>query len=740
MGTTRKRVSLLCLGAVSLVLYGCGGGGGGSLTDDLSVTVIDGAIQNATVCLDKNRNGACDAGEPSGTTDAAGKATLKVDKADAGKFPVIAVVPVGAIDADSGPVAVGFTMKAPADKTAIVSPLTTLVQTLIEDSGLTSAAAEVEVKAQAGLTLSLFDDFTKGTSTDHQSAGALARLIVVTTQQQTTALVGTINSTDLNGATITQEKLNQAIQKRLLERLPAMAAIVPAVVAMAPIAREAEIASQAGQLVAGNELTTANIGTVVAINNPAPTNAAATPTQQVQALVALLDAAFASNTLDLAAVDDAFVDKCSINNGYTRETGRAYREANPLLSALYNRYRIGSTRTNVEVLAERTSTNPDGSSRRELDVKYKVSYTDGTSTDPSTEGITTLISGSSQGSVFGPGRNCTVPQVGSNLRFFGNRKIVDARIRPWNTRNERYNLADGAALASAVDYSKWIQFRFSDPSKFAKYMVVNGPGLPGSGMKLLSPRIQRDPALFAGKRGNFVDWQDDDSFRICRSSSGGVAASDADCNVYGAQSTNRGAFNRTPALADSEFDSHGFVAGGVYTVKVYNDDGWIGVNGHAAQTPIATYSVTLHHLPYSAVALAGSGVDNDLYPRMTTSISKADLATAFRTKSGFTTNLNFTAIGTMPDAVKFGWGDIYAYIEGDAAGVTSTPFGWPRSRPADLGVAVPTAGETGVANYTMAAAGSVLVTPRYGEIGLNQSNRRGGFVASYLTFETVVAP
>ena len=735
-----KRLTLAVASVGLLTIYGCGGGGGGD-TSDVDVTVVDGAIQNATVCLDKNGNGACDADEPSGTTDASGKVKLKVSSADVGKFPVVAVVPVGAIDADTGPVRTGFTMKAPADNTAIVSPLTTLVQTLVEDSGLTSAVAEVEVRAQAGLTLSLFADFTKGTSAEDQKAGVLARLIVVTTQQHVTALVSTIGASSLDGAVITQEKLNQAIRKRILERLPVMAAVVPAVVAMAPAAREAEIASQAGQLVVGNELTTSTIGTIVAINNQAPASSTATAIQQVQTFVSLLDAAFASNALDLAAIDDAFVDKCSINSGYTLKTSKAYREANPMLSALYNRYRVGSMRTNVEVVAERTSTNTDGSSRREIDVKYKVTYTDGTSTDPSMEGVTTLISGSSQGSVFGPGRACSVPQVGSNLRFFGNRRIVDTNLRPWNIRNERYNIASGAPLASAVDYSRYVQIRMIDPSGFSTYMVVTGPGLPQTaGLKLLSPRIQRDAALFAGKRGNYVDWRDDDSFRFCRNSDGGVSnASTVDCNANGAQGNSFGAFNNSPSQIDSSFNNIGFVAGGEYTVKVYNDDGWIGVNGHASKTPIATYTTRLRALPYSAVALAGTGTDNDLYPRMSTSLSKAEIATAFNTKAAFSTNVNFTALGTLPDATKFGFGEISAYTEGDAAGVASTPFGgWPRSRQPELGVAVPALGASSVTGFSVSAATSVLVTPRYAEIFLSQNNRRNGRIGSAITFETVV--
>ena len=124
---------------------------GAPTTDDVSITVIDGAIENAVVCLDKNGNGACDSDEPTGRTDAAGKVTLKVDKADTGKFPVLVIAGTDARDADTGLVPVAFTLKAPADKTALVSPLTTLVQTVIEGSGLSSAAAEIQIKDQAAV-------------------------------------------------------------------------------------------------------------------------------------------------------------------------------------------------------------------------------------------------------------------------------------------------------------------------------------------------------------------------------------------------------------------------------------------------------------------------------------------------------------------------------------------------------------------------------------------------------------
>ena len=67
------------------VLSACGGGGGSSSnaggtssakTKPTTITVIDGYIQGATVCVDKNNNGVCEDGETKGTTDVNGKVTL----------------------------------------------------------------------------------------------------------------------------------------------------------------------------------------------------------------------------------------------------------------------------------------------------------------------------------------------------------------------------------------------------------------------------------------------------------------------------------------------------------------------------------------------------------------------------------------------------------------------------------------------------------------------------------------
>ncbi len=161
-----KRIVFGVASAGLLSLYGCGGSDSApaaavATATTVPITVVDGPIQNATVCLDKNSNRMCDAGEPFGKTDVNGKVNLAVDLADVGKYPVIAVVGTDAVDADTGKVPVPFTMSAPADRVGVVSPLTTLVQQLIASTGASTADAAASVQATTGIAVSLFDDFTK---------------------------------------------------------------------------------------------------------------------------------------------------------------------------------------------------------------------------------------------------------------------------------------------------------------------------------------------------------------------------------------------------------------------------------------------------------------------------------------------------------------------------------------------------------------------------------------------------
>lgn len=277
MKITFRRTGFALASAGLVTIYGCSGGGS-TLSNgvDLPITVIDGAIQNATVCLDKNDSGTCETGEPSGKTNVAGKVTLKIESADAGKYPVIAVVGTDAIDADTGAVPSPFTLRAPADRNGVISPLTTLVQNLIATSRVGTAEAEALIKTRTGISASLFDDFTVAAPpTDGSvSAATVARMLVVATQVQTGVISSTVGTLATDGSTVTSVNLDQIIQKKLSDLLPSLIAAVtdPAVQsATTPGAREAALLAAATTLINTSGLTAAQVPTAVAINNVATT-------------------------------------------------------------------------------------------------------------------------------------------------------------------------------------------------------------------------------------------------------------------------------------------------------------------------------------------------------------------------------------------------------------------------------------------------------------------------------------
>lgn len=188
--------------SVAVAVVGCGGGGDSPTpaapapaptpnppppppTTAVNVSVIDGALRNVRVCLDVNGNGGCDSGEPAAVTDPAGAATLTVPNDLLGRHPVVAVVGTDAVDADFGPVKLAYTMTAPADKTAVVSPLTTLAQQLVQSVGLTSDAADAQLQA-SGVTVSAYQNYVARRAREKASAdaGLVAATVAATLQQQ----------------------------------------------------------------------------------------------------------------------------------------------------------------------------------------------------------------------------------------------------------------------------------------------------------------------------------------------------------------------------------------------------------------------------------------------------------------------------------------------------------------------------------------------------------------------------
>ncbi len=161
--------ALLSITAALLVACGGGGGGGGSSSgggsgsptvNAISGAVIDGYIEGATVCLDINANGACDAGEPSATTDSNGQYTLDAGSANTTGLNLIAEVPDTAKDSDDGGLTLAaagksaYTMATFADQPAAITPLTTLMVGKVATEGLTVAAAKASVLQTLGLPAS----------------------------------------------------------------------------------------------------------------------------------------------------------------------------------------------------------------------------------------------------------------------------------------------------------------------------------------------------------------------------------------------------------------------------------------------------------------------------------------------------------------------------------------------------------------------------------------------------------
>lgn len=289
------RLGSLWLAAATVALAGCGGGSDTTpppavTTTNVATRVVDGALRNALVCLDKNNNGACDAGEPQSRTDASGNATLVVDNADVGKFPILALVGTDAVDAVNGPVTTAYAMSAPADQPALVSPLTTLVQQTVATTGATTAAAAQSVQDATGITVSLFQDYTAvAPPTDGSiNPGTVARMVVVTTQKQATVVAAALGTLAIDGKAITQADIDKAIQKKVLDLLPDILTAVsePAVAGASDAqAREAALLAAANTLVTTQGLTAASMPTIVAVNTQTSTSTpvvAATPAPSLQ--------------------------------------------------------------------------------------------------------------------------------------------------------------------------------------------------------------------------------------------------------------------------------------------------------------------------------------------------------------------------------------------------------------------------------------------------------------------------
>lgn len=302
-----ERLHVLLASATLLTLTACGGGGGGvpasapaTTTTNVTTKVIDGAITNALVCMDKNINGLCDSDEAQGRSDSSGNVTLAILNADVGKYPMLALVGTDATDADSGPVTQAYAMSAPADQTGVISPLTTLVQQTIATTGATTADAAASIQQSTGVGVSLFQDYTQMPSPTDGSANAatVARMLVIATQTQAAVVASALGTSADDGAVVTQADIDTAIQKKLLELLPELVASLgtsAVMTAVTPADREAALSAAVTTVLGGSGFTPESIATVVAINNQTSSTPLAEPAAVAGFTLHTLNYADASN-------------------------------------------------------------------------------------------------------------------------------------------------------------------------------------------------------------------------------------------------------------------------------------------------------------------------------------------------------------------------------------------------------------------------------------------------------------
>ncbi|GAB7534632.1 hypothetical protein [Burkholderia sp. 3C] len=154
--------------SVATALAACGGGGDsapassstGSTgtpstqpTAALTGKAIDGYLVGATVCLDLNGNGTCDAGEPSATTDSSGQFSIPYSGDATGKTLLVQVTTTtNDLARPTGfqfPASFTLSQVVQSAGTQVISPLTSLVAAQMQ-AGLSRAQAIAAVQALVG--------------------------------------------------------------------------------------------------------------------------------------------------------------------------------------------------------------------------------------------------------------------------------------------------------------------------------------------------------------------------------------------------------------------------------------------------------------------------------------------------------------------------------------------------------------------------------------------------------------
>lgn len=193
----QKSILVLLTVVSAVFLAGCGSSNGtttsvttpGSSSISILGKVADGYLVGATVFLDKNKNYQLDAGEPSAITDNNGAYTLKIDPADVGKYPIVAIATKGVtVDKDTGTaVQNSYVLSMPATAVSgtvnsnFISPMSSQLREMMETGNYsTMQQAIVDLRTKLGMPtdMDMMDDYIAANNTDlHSAARNMAGLM-----------------------------------------------------------------------------------------------------------------------------------------------------------------------------------------------------------------------------------------------------------------------------------------------------------------------------------------------------------------------------------------------------------------------------------------------------------------------------------------------------------------------------------------------------------------------------------
>ena len=633
----------LAVASTATLLSGCGGGGDGVAGEDtLSGTALTGAaLVGATITVRNGQSQDC----ASATSDSVGAWSTGVKSCGAGPFLIKATG-----TQDGGPVT--FYSAATAEdvnaagtsgKTVNVSQITDLIIKIAlktDDPGTSSSAALAD-----GLTQSKLASASKNALTTLVPASVLSDAeIDVTIDIRTMAVVA--------GSKKQLDKLHDRVTKVETTKVGTVLSFIVIVpnfdaasgasaalgATLDTTAADVKPVPKTGEI---NGVEVHDVATVATVTDPKELTRG-----EIMQMLRDWDKVYATDVPATFAAANALTDSCYLSNGRDIAYNSNEWTVKTDLVRASLRYLVGAARSNLIVDSITKTTNADGSVTRRANIRWDVNFADGT------KGLgyrNYLVYGNSAPvcTEFGVGVAGTSKE---GWRFVGEGRRVQTNVNPRSMLFLHRSIVDNSSKGANFRQNR-LQFNIFDYRGLGiTYVLVKGPALPASGVKMLMPVTLRDAPELQGKSGNYLNGKTSDQPKMCvyRDVANVVQrdAAQADCVANGG--------GRAYWLL-SDSDIAALPADAVYTIALYNDDGWKTVNGQSGKTPVYSYTDTLPQKPFTTAELAESA-----FPTLTGD-SLATLA-AFKGTSA-TVSLALTPTTPPSGAKPMAYTGVFAYSE-----------------------------------------------------------------------------